>query len=87
MMNSAALDKVLDEIGYVSKETLEEERKMREEERKMREEERKKAIVSLHSIGLTPESISSVFGISINEVLRNLVDYLSAHPKDPVQRA
>jgi hypothetical protein len=48
MMNSAALDKVLDEIGYVSKETL-------EEERKMREEERKKAVVSLHGIGLTPE--------------------------------
>ncbi|MDR1541109.1 MAG: hypothetical protein LBU32_24555 [Clostridiales bacterium] len=76
-MDSAMLDKVLDEMGYVSKETH------FEEERKIREEERKKAVVNLYSIGVAPESISAAFGITFAEVVECLVDFFKAHPTEP----
>jgi hypothetical protein len=72
-MDSAMLDKVLDEIRYVSKET----------HVKSLEEERKKAVVNLYIIGVAPESISTAFGITVAEVVECLVDFFKAHPLEP----
>jgi predicted Holliday junction resolvase-like endonuclease len=72
-MDSAALDKVLDEIGYVSREELEEERKLREEERKLleeklnaREEERKLLEEELKALEEgRKKSVAGLYGMGV----------------------
>ncbi|MDR1540507.1 MAG: hypothetical protein LBU32_21410 [Clostridiales bacterium] len=56
-----------------------------ERELKTLKEERKKSVVRLYGTGMAPESISTVLGIPITEVLTNLVEYLAANPKDSEQ--